>query len=65
VSLTAADFGDAPAARGLVIRSADPRVVWAVVLESSSPDGGMVSVLSPLAPREASGSVAVRFDYGR
>lgn len=45
---------------GLVVRTDDPRVVWAVVLDVSQKTGDLVSVLSPVAPATRHDAVDVR-----
>ncbi|WP_199423560.1 DUF5719 family protein [Actinotalea solisilvae] len=47
-------------AAALVLRTDDPRVVWAAVLERADPAGGMIAVLSPVAPRTAQPEVLVQ-----
>ncbi|HQY34857.1 DUF5719 family protein [Actinotalea sp.] len=52
--------GASDAAVGLVLRSTDPRLTWAVVLTESLPDGDVVALLAPVPPAEVRPSVAVR-----
>jgi len=52
--------GAASDAVGLVLRSADPRLAWAVVLTDERQDGDLVAVLSPVAPAPGQPSIAVR-----
>ncbi len=55
------DLGEAPGTvSGLVVRTDDPRVVWAVVLDVSRKTGDLVSVLSPVAPATRHDAVDVR-----
>ncbi|MCB2174980.1 MAG: hypothetical protein KQH57_04175 [Actinomycetales bacterium] len=55
------DLGEAPGTlSGLVVRTDDPRVVWAVVLDVSQKTGDLVSVLSPVAPATRHDAVDVR-----
>ena len=55
----AGEGGDARAdLLGIVVRTSDPRVAWSVVL--LTPDGEMVSVLTPVVPRPAQPQLAVR-----
>ncbi|HWS59230.1 MAG TPA: DUF5719 family protein [Actinotalea sp.] len=52
--------GASDGATGLVVRSADPRLVWGVVLTEVRPDGDLVAVLSPVAPAVDRPSLEVR-----
>lgn len=45
---------------GVVVRTDDPRVVWAVVLDVTEKTGDLVSVLSPVAPATRHDAVGVR-----
>ncbi|MDO8108572.1 DUF5719 family protein [Isoptericola sp. b441] len=59
VTLQQSDLGTA-SVDGLVVRSDDPRVAWAVVLDVRASDGDLITVLSPLAPPAPQPEVAVR-----
>lgn len=47
-------------AAALVLRTEDPRVAWAAVLERSDPAGDMVAVLAPVPPRAPQPEVLVQ-----
>lgn len=57
--LLPAEAPDAEVA-GVVVRTDDPRVAWAVVLVAPDPAGDLVSVLSPVAPPQSRPYVDVR-----
>jgi hypothetical protein len=61
ISVGPEELGDAAAAvSGLVVRTDDPRVVWAVVLDVTAKAGDLVGVLSPVAPPTRHDAVDVR-----
>lgn len=61
ITVGQADLGETPGTvSGLVVRTDDPRVVWAVVLDVTEKTGDLVSVLSPVAPATRHDAVDVR-----
>lgn len=61
ITVSRDDLGEAAGTvSGLVVRTDDPRVVWAVVLHVTSRSGDLVSVLSPVSPQSRHDAVDVR-----